>query len=149
MSLPWAPHVWKSVYPVSGLFTNGWGVFLWVTAGIVPLSVPPCHFPHPDPCHLPPEFHQPPGPPSPPAASPQHNPGRILLPDFASQEFMSKNLFLIEIWARVHLYIRGKKLPRKVRRKELPFAYRGSIFSSFWTSRIAEFHRLWISSRTS
>lgn len=116
--------VWRSWSTISGLFTNTCGVSLWIAVCIVPFSLfhlvisllqtptifclnyTRCLAHRPD-CSL----------------SPQCNSVCILLPDFVSKEFMSRNLYLIEIWAAVHLYNHRKKLPKKkkVLRKEIPF----------------------------
>lgn len=106
--------VWRSWSTISGLFTNTCGVSLWIAVCIVPFSLfhlvisllqtptifclnyTRCLAHRPD-CSL----------------SPQCNSVCILLPDFVSKEFMSRNLYLIEIWAAVHLYNHRKKLPKK------------------------------------
>lgn len=91
-------------------------------------AVPSHHFPHPDP-HLLPTLHSPSGLPHwlwPLLSVSQ--PG-YCYQIFASKEFMPERLFLIEIWASVHLYIHGKKLNWKSLEEEIALSYHSSIFT--------------------
>lgn len=111
--------VWKSWSSVVILLTSTCGAFLWMTGWIVPspLSLPAAPLIL---TAIPFCLH---GASLPPWLWPLlsvSQPG-YCCQIFASKEFMPEKLFLIEIWASVHLYIHGKKLTEKALRKELPF----------------------------